>query len=177
MTQKFTLTTPLGIFCCAVFIRHWNDSIDSAKKSLVRTLLTSKEKDHNDQGLATLYHIINDRLHNPHEPVLELDEERLCIITELRRIAMLLEKGPLINFSSGADEDLLIEQALDEVVAYFKSRFACAELTHIMIPNYYRVTDQTQPHTAESAVHESFITTTGRGDGAGDISLALRAAP
>ncbi len=172
MTPKLTLTTPLGIFGTAVFVRHWNDSTDSNKKEFVRTSLTSHCKQQNERGLATLYHIINDRLHNPHEPVLGLNEERLSIINELRRIAMFLEKGPLINFSSGADEDLLIDWALDEIVAYFKSRFAEAELGHIRMPDYYRAD---QLLTAEPVVHEFCNTTTGGGNGKGDVSLAVGA--
>ncbi len=176
MTPKLTLTTPLGIFGTAVFVRHWNDSTalaDSIRKEFVRTALTSNNTSQYEQGLATLYHIINDRLHSPHGPVLALNEERLCIIAELRCIAMFLEKGPLVGFSGGADQNLLIEDALDEIIAYFKSRFACTELAHIRMPDYYRAD---QLVVDEPATYEFCVTQTGHGDGHGDISLALRAA-
>jgi hypothetical protein len=91
-----------------------------------------------EQGLATLYHIINDRLHNPHEPVLDLEKEKLSIITEIQRIAMFLEKGPLITFSSSAGGNKLIDIALSEAVTYFKIRFANGNFKHIQAPYTYQ---------------------------------------
>ncbi|HTK33283.1 MAG TPA: hypothetical protein VL335_01910 [Candidatus Paceibacterota bacterium] len=173
MTPKLTLTTPLGIFGTAVFVRHWNDSVtpeDSIRKEFVRTALISKNDELSERGLATLYHIINDRLHDPHEQILDLNEERLCIIAELRRIAMFLEKGPLIDFSPSVDERLLIEQALDEIECYFKSRFEHAELGHIKMPYYYSSDQLIMPETTT----QSFgITATSGDDGRGDVLVAL----
>ncbi|MDD5165127.1 MAG: hypothetical protein PHG25_01135 [Candidatus Pacebacteria bacterium] len=169
MTPTMTPISALGSFCIAIFVQHWNDSSDHEKKEFVRASLQSKDETENENGLTVLYHIVNERLHDQKQ-ILGFEDEKLCITNEIQWDASKLQPGPIISFSRGVAENELIERALAEVVLYFKSRFTCKELDHILVPNLYYATE---PLIAQPASYE-FCETGTRGDGSPRVEIVVQ---